>query len=102
MVKNIVARSCTLIKCLFFDSNPIKKGIENLFPQETIEKIRQENDDFIDYSKIKKEKKYGINKECKMQVCDWLCENGTKEDFKNFESIIEILDNFLGKENNRP
>ncbi|WP_301195558.1 AAA family ATPase [Helicobacter rodentium] len=89
-------------KMPFFDSNPIKKGIENLFPQETIEKIRQENDDFIDYSKIKKEKKYGINKECKMQVCDWLCENGTKEDFKNFESIIEILDNFLGKENNRP
>lgn len=47
-------------------------------------------------------KTYVIRDGCKMQVCDWLCENGTKEDFKNFESVIEILDNFLSKGNNRP
>lgn len=35
-------------------------------------------------------KTYVIRDGCKMQVCDWLCENGTKEDFKNFESVIEF------------
>ena len=90
----------------FFDNNPIKKGVENLFPQETIEKIIRRANEMIYYTATNKEgtenKTYVIRDGCKMQVCDWLCENGTKEDFKNFESVIEILDNFLSKGNNRP
>ncbi|MDE5926604.1 MAG: AAA family ATPase [Helicobacter sp.] len=93
-------------KMPFFDNNPIKKGVENLFPQETIEKIIRRANEMIYYTATNKEgtenKTYVIRDGCKMQVCDWLCENGTKEDFKNFESVIEILDNFLSKGNNRP
>lgn len=97
-------------KMPFFDNNPIKRGVENLFSQKTIEKIIQENKRFINHKAIKGEedgevidkKEYSINKKCKMQVCDWLCKNGKDVDFKNFESIIAILDNFLGKGDNRP
>lgn len=97
-------------KMPFFDNNPIKKGVENLFPQETIENIRQKNKCFINRKEINSEedgevidkKEYSINKKYKMQVCDWLCENGEDEDFKNFESIITILDKFLGKGDNYP
>lgn len=81
-------------KMPFFNNNPIKRGVENLFSQETIEKIIRRANEMIYYTATNKEgaekKTYVIRDGCKMQVCDWLCENGTKEDFKNFESVMNF------------
>lgn len=83
----------------------IEKGIENLFSEDTIRKIRKEKPQFIDYTpQIEREKrgekvvepaKYEINKDEKGNFCNWICENGTQKDFENFKVIIEILEDFL-------
>lgn len=98
--ENLVRRIIPPLENALFD-----KGIENRFSEETIQKIRANNPHFIDFtSKIKKEvrgeefiepEKYEINKDEKGNLCDWICKNGTKEDFRNFEIIIQILGNFL-------
>ena len=41
-------------------------------------------------------KKYDVNKDEKGNLCNWLCEVGTIEDFKNFDKVFEILEDFLG------
>ncbi|MBZ7932265.1 AAA family ATPase [Campylobacter sp. RM10543] len=85
----------------------VEKGIENLFSKETIEKIRKENDDFIDFEESHKKMKHGkeilipekyfINNDRKRNLCDWICKHGTEEDFKNFKVILKIIDEFLEK-----
>lgn len=83
------------------------RGIENLFSKETISKIRNVKCEYIDFTpshetevRGKKENipdKYSINKDEKRNLCNWICENGTEEDFENFKVILEIIDEFLGK-----
>ncbi|MCH3687625.1 AAA family ATPase [Campylobacter lari] len=83
------------------------RGIENLFSKETISKIRKEKPQYIDFIKShtaeirgKKENisdKYSVNKDEKRNLCNWICENGTEEDFENFKVILEIIDEFLEK-----
>ncbi|EAI4316590.1 hypothetical protein A0X14_02830 [Campylobacter coli] len=83
------------------------RGIENLFSKETIYKIRKANSQYIDFTPLheaevrgKKENipdKYSVNKDEKGNLCNWICENGTEEDFENFKVILEIIDEFLGK-----
>jgi hypothetical protein len=83
----------------------IKKGIENLFPNSTIEKAKKHKSAFIDYkpefpyeergvNKTEPEK-HEVNKYEKGNLCNWLCENGTKEDFQHFEQIFTIIEEFL-------
>lgn len=81
---------------------PIKIGIENLFPSETIEKAEAYKRAFIDYTpEIKKidrgqevivPEKKEVNKDEKGNLCNWLCEVGTREDFVNFECIFTYLE----------
>ncbi|EAI3905153.1 hypothetical protein YZ18_01805 [Campylobacter lari] len=83
------------------------RGIENLFSKETISKIRKEKPQYIDFIKShtaeirgKEENipdKYSVNKDEKRNLCNWICENGTEEDFENFKVILEIIDEFLEK-----
>ncbi|MCL9819267.1 hypothetical protein [Helicobacter colisuis] len=82
----------------FFEENFLDKGIENLFNNNLFENyhknfnqnnyfsIIKDNDKIIDY-KIKN----------KQEICNWICENGTKEDFENFKVILEIIDEFLSR-----
>ena len=82
-----------------------ERGIENLFSKETILKIMDANPQFID--KIEQTKKiergiekiipekYSINENEKGNLCEWICENGTKEHFANFEIIVKMIDEFL-------
>lgn len=89
-------------KMSFFDDHPIKKGIENLFDQETLEKARTHSMRFIDiiqsHTKTERGKKINvhetwcINEDEKRNLCDWLCINGNSKDFQNFEHIFEILE----------
>lgn len=98
--ENLVRRIIPPLKDALFD-----RGIENLFSKDTIEKIREENPHFIDYDPARKRivkgietnqaEIYEINKDEKGNLCNWICENGTKEDFENFKVIIEILEDFL-------
>jgi len=86
-------------------SNIISIGIENLFTNEIIEKAKKYKPAFIDIALERKNivrgeknsepEKWEINKDEKGNLSDWICKNGTKEDFVNFESIFEIIDREL-------
>ncbi len=89
------------------DGNLIKKGIENLFPTTLINKARTHKKAFIDFlsesqSEIRGEtvitpESYRVNKDKKGDLCNWICKNGTKDDFNNFEKIFEIIESIIQK-----
>lgn len=80
-----------------------RRGIENLFSTETLIKAREHKLAFIDHfperrSTMRGEEKvepevWKINSNEKKNLCDWLCENGTDEDFRRFEIIFDIIEN---------
>ena len=74
-----------------FDQNPLQKGIENLFNQNIIDKAELEfPNDFSFLSKGGKKLNFKID--CnKQSICEWICQNTTKEDFQNFEVIFSML-----------
>lgn len=83
----------------------VKKGIENLFPNTLINKAIEYKRAFVDTKKvtgIKRGKEYyeehcEINKDEKKNFCEWVCENGTEEDFKSFEVIFKIVEELIRK-----
>ena len=89
----------------FLDCNPIKKGIENLFSQDTLNKALAYKPAFIDITEAHSEtergeykqvpEKWTVNKDEKRNLCDWLCGNGTAEDFKSFEVVFEMIEALL-------
>ena len=94
-------------------TNPIQRGIENLFSRETIDKAIKFNSNFIDHIPAYKQRirgveqdsseVYEVNKDEKSNLCHWICENGTKDDFVYFSKIFGILEEVLGKlEENSP
>lgn len=88
----------------FIEINYFDRGIENLFSKETIEKAIEFKPAFVDITEESSKtvrgikevipKKYDVNKDEKGNLCNWLCEVGTIEDFKNFEKVFEILESF--------
>lgn len=86
-------------------NHKILSGIENLFPDSTIQNAINYKADFVDISSahttrergiLKKiPEKWKINKDEKRNLCTWLCENGKLEDFIHFSKIFEILENIL-------
>ena len=75
-------------------------AIENLFSKSTIDKIKDKKIEFLDFITYQK----GGNSPTeivkildgqKTNLCIWLCENGTEEDFKNFESIFVMLNQII-------
>ena len=83
------------------ESHPIQKGIENRFSRETLEKVMKHKPAFVD---IKGEYPYSVrgvhrtspeqwavNPDEKVNLCNWLCENGTETDFKGFQEIFNKL-----------
>jgi predicted ATP-binding protein involved in virulence len=91
-------------------NNPIEKGIENLLSHETIKKLENENPQFIDVTPVTEKRKRGkniiipekqeINKDEKKNICDWLCQNGTENDFEGFKKVIDIIIDFLSDTEN--
>jgi hypothetical protein len=81
------------------ESNIIEKGIENLFPTEVIQKAIQEKGAFVDITELKQLKRgeksekttYSVNSDEKKNLCDWICRNGTPEDFKNFSVVFDLI-----------
>lgn len=81
----------------------VKKGIENLFSNDVITKAIATKKAFVDFKKIEGtkrgrdyvEEQYEINKDEKKNFCDWICENGTKEDFDPFKIIFDIIEGII-------
>ena len=88
------------------DQHLIKKGIENLFSKATLEMAHRYNPAFFSTEEqhngtdengqpITFPEKWSINDGEKTNLCDWLCENGTLEDFQHFELIFELIQEML-------
>lgn len=85
--------------------SPIKMGIENLFPVQTINRIEQEAPQFIDFKEASLTRVRGVesntsasksvNKDEKGNMCDWLCANGTYEDFSCFIIVFDLIEEIL-------
>ena len=83
-------------------NHPLQKGIENLFSETTIEKARQHKPAFIDIAgeQVIRERgveriipaKWTINPDEKTNLCEWLCANGTEEDFQHFRVVFDIIE----------
>ncbi|TXT26973.1 MAG: hypothetical protein FD131_3969 [Rhodocyclaceae bacterium] len=87
------------------NNNPISIGIENLFGSNTINKLENTHPKFIDIDEpsarrirgenvVKPATKF-VNKDEKGNMCNWLCENGTTEDFLNFDSVFEMIEDLV-------
>ena len=82
--------------------HPIKKGIENLFPRATLGKAKKFKPAFINvkskHTVVERGEKKTIPEEWtvdpdeKSNLCNWLCKNGTADDFQNFRTIFDLLE----------
>jgi ribosome maturation protein Sdo1 len=82
----------------YIQENHFDRGIENLFPKTTINKAIEYKKAFIDYTAETKQtkrgieniipEKYDVNPDEKGNLCTWLCENGTEEDFVHFDKVF--------------
>jgi hypothetical protein len=87
------------------DTNPIAIGIENLFPGQLIDKLVANHEQFIDTIAPLQKRVRGelmnipaqmmVNKDEKGNMCNWLCANGTLEDFENFSHIFDLIEQVL-------
>ena len=85
--------------------NPVKKGIENLFSREILERARAANPSFIDITPTYTKQVRGceevvpesweINTSEKTNLCDWLIKHGTADDFQGFVQILDIICEFV-------
>ena len=74
------------------EKHPVKKGIENLFSREILDKAaegvgRKKIEDLINRQNGSLGKK--------VEICNWICENGEEDDFKYFKDVFSILENAL-------
>ena len=86
--------------------HPIEKGIENLFSETTLEKARAYRRSFVnvapggpgiqDGEERLIPEKWTVNESQKTNLCNWLCANGTAEDFQHFKVIFDMLEDVLG------
>jgi len=87
------------------DANPIAIGIENLFPGQLINMLVVTHEQFIDTTDPLQKRVRGkpmnipaqmtVNKDEKGNMCNWLCANGTLEDFQHFVRIFELIEQVL-------
>lgn len=85
--------------------HPVGRGIENLFSRATLERAIEVKPDFVDIVGEHKKttrgeettvpEKWAINDDEKMNLCDWICENGTEEDFEHFGPVLAMLQSTL-------
>ncbi|QIR06280.1 AAA family ATPase [Salinivibrio costicola] len=87
------------------EDSPISVGIENLFPKETIDRIEREKPQYIDFKEASSKRVRGVessipasksvNKDEKGNMCNWLCENGTRDDFSRFIIAFDIIEEII-------
>ncbi|MCY4069424.1 MAG: AAA family ATPase [Acidimicrobiaceae bacterium] len=89
----------------FIEENPIENGIENLLGKEVLEAAVCANSKFIDIEgeherTVRGEAeiisaKWSVNKDEKMNLCSWICDNGQPEDFSGFKSVLDTIHQFI-------
>lgn len=94
------------------ENHPIQKGVENLFSKDTLKKAIEYQPTFIDKADSHRKTERGvdvtvpetwsINKDEKTNLCDWLCENGTADDFQHFRATLEMLRDVLKEASEEP
>ena len=87
------------------EDHPIQKGVENLFSKATLKRASDYKDAFIDIDPSREKRKRGlpvrvpetwtVNEDEKANLCCWLCENGTEDDFQHFRTVLDMLRNIL-------
>lgn len=87
------------------EESPIAIGIENLFTPDTIAKIEAERPQYIDAIEASTKRIRGVetnipaskyvNKDEKGNMCNWLCENGTADDFSSFMVAFDIIEEII-------
>ncbi len=85
-----------------FEEHPILKGVENLFNRETLERARGQSAKFIDIDwerertergeSVTVPESWSVNENEKRNLCDWLCAQGAREDFRYFEAVFDLLE----------
>ena len=86
------------------DQHLIRKGIENLFSKSTLEAARLHNPALFSTEDehggtdengqpIIIPEEWTVND--KGNLCEWICENGTKEDFEHFQVVFDIIEEAL-------
>ena len=86
--------------------NPVKRGIENLFGRSTLELARQHNPAFFiteeehggtdeNGQPITIPERWLVNESQKTTLCNWICENGSQEDFEGFQVVFDLIEESL-------
>ena len=93
---NIFRRKIPMAK-----DHPIRNGIENLFSKDTLIRAKEYRPGFINITEKHRKtergytcdvpEKWQVNKDEKCSLCDWLCQNGTVDDFRSFERLFNEL-----------
>ena len=88
------------------EGHPISKGIENLFSRETLARAKEHKAAFIDVTAehcVTKRgqdelipEEWATNEDEKGNLCEWLCQNGTAEDFRGFSRILDEIQTIPG------
>ena len=86
----------------YCDRKYIQKGIENLFPDSLIESALKYKPAFLDVfpppiirGVERSIAKFKLNPDEKRNLCNWICENATADDFKDFEQVFQTIDDSL-------
>ena len=92
--------------------NPVKQGIENLLEASVLERAIAGKPAFIDIrdehkSTVRGEEttiptEWKVNEDEKANLCDWICDNGTVEDFGGFTVVLDLIDELLNLDEQEP
>ena len=87
-------------------NHPIKTGVENLFAEGILKKAKESNKVFFskvtpahptfigEYTETIPET-WVVRKSEKRALCNWICQNGTAEDFHHFQEVFSLLNELL-------
>ena len=98
---NVLRRKVPLV-----EEHPIRRGIENLFSRETLGRAMESRPAFVDVvaehavtergQRKTVTERWEINADEKTNLCEWLCEHGTADDFRHFDTIHQELSQIPG------
>ncbi|WP_430413823.1 AAA family ATPase [Parasphingorhabdus sp.] len=99
--KNVEDKGQLKKRVLPYCTSKIGKGIENLFSEKTLRRaigtklgfvdVRGPRSDVIRGKQTDIPEQWSVNENEKMNLCNWICENGVEADFEPFNAVFDIL-----------
>ena len=90
---------------LCLTDNPLQSGIENLFGKPLLERAIRHRREFIDITSAHQciirgksqtvPESWTVNPKEKTNLCDWICEHATADDFSGFQQVFDIIEDVL-------